>query len=178
MERLDAVVQMQCHGVQCKLPSLLMTLDGVSRALPMRSAVEVVFLAHCSLLPNGRASRECRRALGPSDSRPAQSAPDQDRPGLDSSSNYSSMLARGSGLGITTAAPPGSEPVSPRLRLMRRVEQAVTLFSLLLQLALYRRSALTLTARQHAYQALLLALRGICLWVCTCLDLRAWLRYW
>lgn len=64
-----------------------------------------------------------------------------------------------------------------RLQLMRRVEQAVTLFSLLLQLALYRRSALALTARQHAYQALLLALRAVCLWACTCLDLRRWLRY-
>lgn len=37
-----------------------------------------------------------------------------------------------------------------QLRLMRKVEQAVTLFSLLLQLALYARTATALTARQHA----------------------------
>ncbi|KAL4448423.1 hypothetical protein ABPG75_005642 [Micractinium tetrahymenae] len=60
---------------------------------------------------------------------------------------------------------------------MRRVEQAVILFSLLLQLALYRRAAFDLTAQQHFHQGLLLALRCICLWAFTCLPSRAWLRY-
>lgn len=60
-----------------------------------------------------------------------------------------------------TASPPACS-MSLQLRLMRRLEQTVTLFALLLQLALYSRSALQLTARQHLHQLALLVLRGAC----------------
>ncbi len=73
--------------------------------------------------------------------------------------------------------PPLRNPLPLHMRLMRRGEQAVTLFSLLLQLALYSRSVLALTARQHLHQLLLLVLRVVCLGAATLLPTKAWLRW-
>ena len=64
-----------------------------------------------------------------------------------------------------------------RLRLTRHVEQAVTLFSLLQQLALYCHTVRELSARQHMQQAALLALRAGCLALATYLPHRAWLKW-
>ena len=81
-----------------------------------------------------------------------------------------------------TGRSPGDEPVAaaPRVplhwRLMRRTEQAVTLFSLMLQLTLYSRSALLLSLQQHLHQLALLSLRAAALWAATCLPHAAWLR--
>lgn len=75
------------------------------------------------------------------------------------------------------AVPPSAAPMPLHLRLTRRMEQAVTLFSILLQLALYTRSATTLTLQQHMQQAMLLALRGVCLMVATYLPTHSWLKY-
>lgn len=81
------------------------------------------------------------------------------------------MLGRVSGRPATAAA----DPLPLHMRLMRRGEQATTLFSMLLQLALYSRSAFTLTARQHLHQFALLLLRGVCLAAATLLPTKAWL---
>lgn len=78
-----------------------------------------------------------------------------------------------------SAAPPqrSAHHLPLHMRLMRRGEQAVTLFSLLLQLALYSRSVFSLTARQHLHQLALLLLRGVCLAAATLLPTKAWLRW-
>lgn len=78
-----------------------------------------------------------------------------------------------------SAAPPqrSAHQLPLHMRLMRRGEQAVTLFSLLLQLALYSRSVFSLTARQHLHQLVLLLLRAVCLAAATLLPTKAWLRW-
>ena len=72
------------------------------------------------------------------------------------------------------ATPP---PLPLFLRLARRGEQAVTLFSLLLQLALYLRSAMELTLRQHVHQLLLAGFRGAAWAAATLLPTKAWLKW-
>jgi hypothetical protein len=72
----------------------------------------------------------------------------------------------------------GSPACAPlRVRLTRRVEQAVTLFSLLQQLALYCHTAAGLSVKQHMHQAALVALRAACLALATYLPHRAWLKW-
>jgi hypothetical protein len=64
-----------------------------------------------------------------------------------------------------------------RVRLTRRVEQAVTLFSLLQQLALYCHTAAGLSVKQTMHQAALVALRAACFALATYLPQRAWLKW-
>ena len=83
----------------------------------------------------------------------------------------------GPAAGDGRSPPPPAHPLPLHMRLMRRGEQATTLFSLLLQLLLYSRSAFTLTARQHLHQFALLLLRGVCLAAATLLPTKASIRW-
>lgn len=105
--------------------------------------------------------------------RPAR--PQQPAEGDEGSAGPAAMLGRVSGgPGPATGA---ADSLPLHMRLMRRGEQATTLFSLLLQLALYSRSAFTLTAQQHLHQFALLLLRGVCLAAATLLPTKVWLRW-
>lgn len=72
---------------------------------------------------------------------------------------------------------PQQQPVPLQLRLIRRGEQAVACFSLLLQAALYCRSAADLTPLQHLHQAALLLLRASAFAAFTLMPHGTWLRW-
>ena len=76
---------------------------------------------------------------------------------------------------IAAAAPP--PPLPRSLLLMRGVDTAVTLFSVLLQLSLALHWGGGLSGWQLAHQVALLALRGGALYYSAWLPARVWYRY-
>ncbi len=85
--------------------------------------------------------------------------------------------AQGRGHGRAALDAPQRQPVPLQLRLVRRGEQSVAAFSLLLQSALYLRSAAGLTPLQHLHQAALLLLRASAFAAFTFMPHEAWLRW-